>query len=46
MITDGKFCRIWVDLDDGKEVCETWIKAGPNAVKVFRGKKQIGTNSW
>jgi hypothetical protein len=45
-ITGDKFCRIWADLDDGKEVCETWVKAGPSSVKVMKGKKQIGMNSW
>ncbi len=45
-ITGDKFCRMWAGLDDSKEVCETWIKAGENSVKVMNGKKQIGLNSW
>ncbi len=28
-IRDGAFCRVWHDLDDGKDVCETWVKTGP-----------------
>lgn len=45
-ITGNKFCRTWVDLDKGKEVCETWLKDGDNKVTVMNGKKKIGVNSW
>jgi hypothetical protein len=45
-IRDGKFCRLWKDRDDNKEVCETWVKAGTNKVNVMDGKKKIGVNFW
>lgn len=45
-IKDGKFCRTWADLDDGKEVCETWIKTSDNSVEVYNGDQMVGVNSW
>ncbi|MGZ2487231.1 hypothetical protein ACVITL_005816 [Rhizobium pisi] len=45
-IKGNKFCRTWEELNDGKEVCETWNKAGDKAVRVMVGKKDIGLNSW
>jgi hypothetical protein len=30
----------------GKEICETWNKAGPNPVRVMDGKRDLGLNSW
>src|SRR6266508_4210764 len=31
-IEGDKFCRTWKAVDDGKEVCEIWIKDGENKV--------------
>ena len=45
-IKGSKFCRTWKDLDDGKEVCETWNLVAPNKVEVYQGKDMIGVNSW
>lgn len=45
-IKDGKFCRTWTDLDDGKEVCETWIKTSDTSVEVYNGDQMLGVNSW
>ncbi len=45
-IKDGKFCRTWADLDDGKEVCETWVKTSDNSVEVYNGDQMLGVNSW
>lgn len=45
-IKDGKFCRAWQDLDDGKEVCETWMKTSDRSVEVYNGDKMLGVNSW
>lgn len=45
-IKGDKFCRTWKGLDGGKEVCETWNKAGANSVRVIVGKKDAGLNSW
>ncbi len=45
-IKGDRFCRTWKDLDDGKEVCETWRLTSPNHVDVYNGKKKIGANSW
>lgn len=45
-VKDDTFCRVWVDLNEGKEICETWIVTGENSVDVFNGDKKIGVNSW
>ena len=45
-IKDGKFCRVWADLDGGKEVCETWIKKTDTSVEVYNGDQMLGVNSW
>jgi len=45
-IEGGKFCRTWKAVDDGKEVCETWIKDGDNKVRVLVDGKEIGVNHW
>jgi hypothetical protein len=46
VIKDDKFCRTWVDLDEGKEVCEIWYKKSDTSVEVFNGDQMIGLNSW
>jgi hypothetical protein len=28
-IRDDKFCRIWAEISEGKEVCETWVVMAP-----------------
>ncbi len=45
-IKGDQFCRAWTDLNDGKEVCETWISASPRSVDVYVGDRKIGVNSW
>ena len=45
-IEDGKFCRIWKEHDEGKQVCETWYLTSERAVEVYNGKKKLGVNSW
>ena len=45
-IKDDQVCRIWKDLDDGKEVCETWEKDGTNRVQVMVDGKSVGVNFW
>jgi hypothetical protein len=45
-IKKNKFCRKWTEVDGGKEVCETWVKAGDNKVIVKVGKEKRGVNSW
>ncbi len=46
-IAGNKFCRTWLaGRDAGKQVCETWNKAGPNSVRVMTGKRDLGLNSW
>lgn len=46
-IKKDRFCRTWVGgRDPGKEICETWVKSGDRSVDVFKGKENIGTNSW
>lgn len=45
-IADGRFCRTWEALDDGQEVCETWIKTSANSVDVYKGDSKLGVNSW
>jgi hypothetical protein len=45
-IRDGKFCRTWAKLNDGKELCETWYLSSPNSAEVFDGKRRIGVNAW
>ena len=45
-IEGGKFCRTWKAVDDGKEVCETWVKDGDNKVRVLVDGKEIGVNHW
>jgi hypothetical protein len=45
-IEGDKLCRTWKAIDDGKEVCETWIKDGENKVRVLVDGKEIGTNHW
>lgn len=45
-IRDDTFCRIWAEISDGEEVCETWVLVEPKKVKVMNGDKEIGTNFW
>ena len=45
-IKGDTLCRVWAALDDGKEVCETWVKTEPKKVKVKNGDKELGVNSW
>lgn len=45
-IKGDTFCRKWEALNDGGEVCETWMPDGPNRVQVIVDGKQIGVNSW
>jgi hypothetical protein len=45
-IKGDKFCRVWNDLDNGSEVCETWVSTSPRSVDVYNGDKKIGVNSW
>ena len=45
-IKDNAFCRAWKGIDDGKEICETWVKDGENKVRVMVDGKEIGVNHW
>jgi uncharacterized membrane protein len=46
-LSGNKFCRTWkAGRDAGKEICETWNKAGKNSVHAMNGKKDLGVNSW
>ncbi|MHA6346018.1 hypothetical protein [Roseivivax sp. CAU 1761] len=45
-IEDGRFCRIWANVDDGARVCETWVPTAPTSVAVYRDGQKIGVNSW
>jgi hypothetical protein len=42
-LSGNKFCRTWkAGRDAGKEICETWNKAGKNSVHVMSEKKDLG----
>jgi hypothetical protein len=45
-IRGDQFCRVWEGLNDGAEVCETWLKTSDTSVRVMNGDEQIGVNSW
>jgi hypothetical protein len=45
-IEGGQFCRTWKEFNDGKEVCEDWVKTGDNMVDVMVDGEKIGTNHW
>ena len=45
-IRDDTFCRTWTELDEGKEVCETWLLVEPKKVTVKDGDRVLGTNYW
>ncbi len=45
-IRDGKFCRVWATLDEGREVCETWVLTSGRSVEVFDGSRRLGVNTW
>ena len=45
-IVDDEFCRTWAEFNDGLEVCERWVRTGPNKVEVFVGEKKLGVNHW
>ncbi|WP_299677134.1 hypothetical protein [uncultured Roseobacter sp.] len=45
-VKGDQFCRTWKDLDEGKEVCETWISTSPRSVDVYKGDQKLGVNSW
>ena len=44
-IVGNKVCRTWKDVDEGKEVCGTWIKDGDNKARVLVDGKVLGV-SW
>jgi len=45
-IRDDTFCRVWAEISDGKEVCETWVLIEPKKVRVMNGDEQVGFNYW
>lgn len=45
-IVGNQLCRAWKAVDDGEEVCETWIKDGDNKARVLVDGKEIGINHW
>ena len=45
-ITGDQFCYTWKGLKAGTEVCETWLKDGPNKARVFVKGKEVGVNTW
>jgi hypothetical protein len=45
-ISGNQFCRSWDNIDEGKEVCETWVKDGSNKVRVLVDGKEIEEISW
>ena len=45
-VKGDKFCRRWTDLDEGKEVCESWHLTSKRSVEVYNGRKKLGVNSW
>lgn len=45
-IVGDQFCYTWKGLQAGTEVCETWLKDGPNKVRVLVKGKEVGVNSW
>ena len=45
-IKNNEFCRKWVDLDNGEEVCEAWKKVSTNKVEVQVNMAKIGVNYW
>lgn len=45
-IEGDAFCREWEALNDGEEICESWIPDGPNTVQVTVDGKKVGVNSW
>ena len=45
-IKGNEFCRTWTDLNDGNEVCESWVLTSGRSVDVFNDDKKIGVNSW
>jgi hypothetical protein len=45
-IAGNQFCYTWKGLKAGTEVCETWLKDGPNKARVLVKGKEVGVNSW
>jgi hypothetical protein len=45
-IQGNQFCRSWKNVDEGKEVCETWVKNGNNSARVLVDGKEISVASW
>ena len=45
-IRGNQFCRAWENIDEGEEVCETWVKNGSNKVRVVVDGKEIEEISW
>lgn len=45
-IKGDQFCRVWADLNDGKEVCETWHKTSDTAAEVWVDGNMVGVNGW
>ena len=46
VIRNGQFCRTWKGIDNGQEVCETWVLTSGRSVDVYNGDQKIGVNSW
>ena len=45
-IEGDQFCYTWKGLKAGTEVCETWLKDGPNKARVLVKGKEVGVNTW
>ena len=45
-VRDDTLCRTWTELDEGKEVCETWLIVEPKKVTVMDGDRVLGSNYW
>lgn len=45
-IAGNRFCRAWENIDEGEEVCETWVKDGSNKVRVVVDGKEIEEIAW
>jgi hypothetical protein len=45
-IAGNQFCRAWENIDEGEEVCETWVRNGSNKVHVVVDGREIEEISW
>lgn len=45
-IVGDQFCYTWKGIKAGTEVCETWLKDGPNKARVLVKGKEVGFNTW